>query len=169
MPDAVVTTVTKAIVAELADGTFSQEFTPERSYADWAKSLEFEAVGGSGLTVDVVGHQTDQVIQVASRGTDPKLKYIVEVDIAVRRKFAPEFHDDDHGRVLLAKVDELCLLVQEIHEHFLLTRLPDELGVVWNEPAKIMVNPHRDHLKDWKQFTGIVQLSLAAFKESGVA
>jgi len=168
MPDAIVTEVTKAVVAELAGATFSQAFTPERSYADWSRPLETESVDPENqLYVDVVGHQTDQLIEVASRGTAPKLKYIVVVDIAVRKKFGMNLQTA--GRVKIEEVDSLCLLVQEIHEWFLLKRLPDETGVVWNDPAKVAANPIREHLKDMKQFTGIVQLSMAVFKAAEVA
>jgi hypothetical protein len=168
MPDAVVTTVTKAVVAELAGASFSQAFTPERSYADWARPLETDAVDiEDQLFVDVVGHQTEQVTQAVTRGSEPKLKYVVQVDVAVRKKYGMNLQTA--GRVKIEEVDSLCLLVQEIHEWFLLKRLPEETGVVWNAPATVLLNPSRDHLKDMKQFTGIVRLSLAAFKEAEVA
>lgn len=166
MADAVVVAVAKSVEADLIAGTFSQEFTPERSYADWEEPLETEAAEENRLLVDVVANTTEQTLVAATRGADPKIQYIVAVDIAVRRRFGQDKQDSDTGRVKIEEVDALCLLVQEIHEHFHLQR-GSNAGVVHHEPARILVNPDREHLRKMKQFTGIVRLTLKAFRERG--
>lgn len=169
MPDAVVTAVTKGVLAELAGAVFSQTITPERSYADWELALETErAEDGNRLLVDVVGHMTTQEVMPAARGDvgSPKLRYGVTVDIAVRKRFDQGQRDGDTGRVQLAEVDELVYLVQEIGEHFNLQRM-NEFTAATHDKTEVVVNPDRLHLREFKQFTGIVRITFNAFKTPG--
>src|SRR5690606_8200632 len=125
---AVFVEVTKAVCDELAEGSFSQAFVPERSYADWEKPLEDHELGVNNLTVDVVGVMTNQAITEATRGSEPKIKYGVSVDVAVRKRFGTDKQDEHTGRVLIAEVDALALLVQEIFEFFHLNRIAGSPG-----------------------------------------
>lgn len=168
MSEAVAVTIAKSVVADLEAGTFSQTIAPERSYADWEEPLETAAIEENRLMVDVVANTTEQSLVAATRGEDPKIQYIVAVDVAVRRRFGQD-KQDANGRVKIEEVDALTLLVQEIHELFHLNRTTDNAGVTYHEPARIMVNPDREHLRKLKQFTGLVRLTFKAFRERGAA
>lgn len=169
MADAVATTVAKSVLADLEAASLSQTITPERSYADWEEPLETAATEESRLLVDVVANTTDQTLVAATRGSEPKIQYIVVVDVAVRCRFGQDKQNSETGRVKIEEVDSLVLLVQEIHELFHLKRTANADGIVWHEPAKVLVNPDREHLRKMKQFTGIVRLSFEAFRAQGSA
>ena len=78
MPDAIAVEVAKAVTAQIAAATLSQKFTPERSYAEWDVELKDE----DRLHVDVVAVTTEQTADLSSQST---VKYLVPVDIGVRR------------------------------------------------------------------------------------
>lgn len=158
MPDAVSVSVAKAVTAMLADASLSQTFTPERSYADWAQPIEKDGVSDTNiLYVDVVPQATGMQAELDDRGSNEHTTYI---DIAIRKRFGPEKHDDDTGRVLIAEVDAMMLLVQEVYELFMPERLEDFEDAVWNpeQGTRILVAPLKKHLYEFKQFTGIVRV-----------
>jgi hypothetical protein len=158
MPDAISVAVAKEVTAMLAAADLSQDFEPERSYADW--QLELKSAGT--LRVDVVAVTTKQEVELAARG-GAKF-YTIPVDIAVRQKFGQAAQDEDTGRIEIATVDELVYLVQEIHELFLPNRLENFQAGVWQE-TKLIANPLHHHLQKLRQFTGIVRVTFKAEKD----
>ena len=111
------------------------------------------------LRVDVVGHMTEQTAELAARGG--KVGLVNPVDIAVRKKFGPDKQCDDTGDVAIAAIDELILLVQQLYLMFMPIRLTDFPHSVWdgeNGGTKILVAPDRRHLRDLRQFTGLIRV-----------
>src|SRR5690349_16354600 len=107
MPDSEAVAIAKEVTAEILAATLSQTFTLERSYADWALELK----NATDLRVDVCLVTTKQEVDAGTRGG--RLLYTVPIDVAVRQKFGAELQDDDTGRIPVATVDALMLLVQE--------------------------------------------------------
>lgn len=168
MSDAVLVTVAKAvtsrIAAAVAEGEFGTAvFTPERTYADWDLELTnidaLDLRDSDKLHVDVVSHTTQQATQLSSRGT---IQYTVPVDIAVRRKFGTDKTSDDTGRVAVEEIDKLMLLVQQLHVLFTAQRLVQDFEhAVWDNAAggtNIVAAPVRQHLRELRQFTGIIRI-----------
>ena len=153
---AVSVSIAEAVKAMLASAAISQAIAPERSYADWELALD----GGDALHIDVVAVTTEQKIELSSRGTN---RFLVPVDIAVRKRLGPDKQDDDTGRIKVDEVDALCLLVEEIHELFAPHRLTDFDTGIWQE-NKILVCPLLAHLKTMRQFTGIVRVTFRVDK-----
>jgi hypothetical protein len=154
MSDAAPVTVAKAVTAELAAASLSQEFEPERSYADWDLPLE----DSDRLHVDVVIVTTEQKSKLDTRSG---LNYLVPIDIAIRKRFSQGQQDDDTGRVNIDDIDALMLLTDEIHRLFIPRRLTTFAEAVWQE-TKILVAPERKHLRELRQFTGIVRVTFDA-------
>lgn len=148
---AIPVSVAEAVVAMLAAASLTPTFTPERSYADW--ELKLEEAGS--LLVDVVAVSTEQKASLETRGSN---HHLIPIDIAVRKKFAASDQDEDTGRITIATVDELVLLVQTIFELFMPQRLTDFPAAVWQD-TRILVNPDRMQLREWKQFCGIVRVT----------
>lgn len=154
--EAVEVSVAKAVISQLAAARLSQPIDPVRSYADWVQPLEVDDTQKEDqLYVDVVPVATAQEVESSSRNT---VAYTVPIDIAVRRKFGPKWQDTETGRVAVREVDTLLYLVQEIHELFTLTRMTDFEAGAWQETRRI-VAPLKQHLRDLRQFTGIVRVT----------
>ena len=152
MPEAVTVTVAKEVAEILADASLSQAgLNVERSYADW----ELELNDFDQLHVDVVSVMTEQAVELASRG---KHQYTVPVDIGIRRKFGHEKQSDATGRIEITEIDDLVLLVQEIHELFAKGRLTEFQSAVHQE-TRILANPIKQMLHQNRQFTGIIRLT----------
>jgi hypothetical protein len=159
---AVEVSIADAMVSDLDGASLSQTFTPVRSYADWVQPLEQDdALKESTLYVDVVPVATAQEIDAASQVT---LAYTCPIDVAVRYKFGQDKMDSDNGRVVLAEIDKLMLLVQEIHELFTLRRMQSFNDAAW-QGTKRLVAPHKPHLRDFRQFTGIVRVTFTAHRK----
>jgi hypothetical protein len=159
---AVEVSIADAMVDGLASASLSQSFTPVRSYADWVQPLEHDdTLKESTLYVDVVPVATGQEIEAASQVT---LGYTCPIDVAVRYKFGQDKMDSDNGRVVLAEIDKLMLLVQEIHELFTLRRMQSFVEAAW-QGTKRLVAPHKPHLRDFRQFTGIVRVTFTAHRK----
>lgn len=159
MPQAIAVSVADELVAMLV--TASTAFAggaiaPERSYADW----ELELPDASDLRVDVVPVTTEQKAELASRG---KMGFDVPVDVAVRQRFGQD-KQDAQGRVAIAEVDPLMLLVEEIFTAFAAQRMTNFQAAAWQE-TRILAAPIREHLHKHKQFTGIVRLIFRAHKD----
>lgn len=151
MPDAEQVTITEAVKVAIEAAELSQEFTVERSYADW----DLELASNTDLRVDVVAVTTKQTAEPIARG--PVIAYTVPVDVAVRKRFATESQDDE-GRIPNSLLDPLVYLVQEIHELFALAYLTGNVGK-WAEPPRILVCPNPRDLRQNKQFTAILRLT----------
>lgn len=157
--DAEAVAVAKAVVADIEAATLSQEFTLERSYADWALELK----NATPLRVDVCLVTTKQEVDASTRSG--RLAYTIPIDVAVRKRFGADTQDDDTGRIPIERVDELMLLVQEIHELFTQQRLSEYLSAIWKEAPKILVAPLIKHWRDCRQFTGIVRLTFQSDRQ----
>ena len=148
--------VAQAVAAALAAADLSQDFTPERSYANWELELE----NADCLRVDVVAVIDKQTCVLFTRG---KKRYTIPVDIAVRKRFAPNEQDDETGRIDIAELDALCLLTEEIHGLFMKESLDGFDSAVWDR-TEISVSPVTDHLKKFRQFTSIVRIPFVVDK-----
>ena len=159
---AIEVSIANAVVVDLATANLSQSFTPVRSYADWVQPLEHDdTLKERTLYVDVVPVATGLEIEAASQAT---LAYTCPIDIAVRYKFGQDTMNNDTGRIELAEIDKLMLLVQEIHEHFTLERMQSFDAASWSG-TKRLVAPHKPHLREFRQFTGIVRVTFNAHQK----
>ncbi len=161
---AVLVDVAEAVKAELETGSFTLAITPERSYADWEDELESDEAGR--IRCDVVP------VQIARSELDARgeLVYMAETDIGIRRRFDNDAASWTHGRVQLGDVDQLCQLVEQIHEFFAENngrRLSTLTGATW-EASEIRASYVRDHLREWRQFTGIVRVTYRAYSELSI-
>lgn len=167
MSDAVQVEVGKAVTAMLAATDFGLPVTIERSYADWELKLEAMDLlelqqDIDKLRIDVVTHTTQQRTELTSRGV---VKYIVPVDIAVRRKFGTDKQNDNTGRIKIEEIDALVKLVEDIHLLFTPRPLTDFAYAVWDGESggtNIVVNPDQKMLREKRQFTGIVRIFFRA-------
>lgn len=158
MPDpAVSVSVANEVVGMLADATLSQTITPERNYANW----EMELADANTLHVDVVAISTEQKVTPVTRSK--KVKYDIPVYICIRKRFDTT-QQDGAGAIEIDKIDDLVLLVQEVHELFLQERMTEFTSATWKE-TKILVSPNRDHLHQYKQFSGIVAITFQATRQ----
>ncbi len=113
MSDAIVVQITKGIETLIAAGVtaaaFSQEFTAERSYADWDLALKEASppdVAGP-IKLDIVGHTLQQAVDLTTRGL---LEFTVVVDIAIRKALGTEATAQWTGQATTESVDPLMLL-----------------------------------------------------------
>lgn len=148
--------VAKGVVAQLAAATLSRKIDPVRSWADWVQPLETDDTCKEDvLYVDVVPVATALEVEPGARG---KIKYTCPIDIAVRRKFGPEWQDNETLRINVREIDAMMFLVQEIHEAFTLARMTSFEAGTW-VGTKRLVAPLKAHLRDKRQFTGIVRVT----------
>lgn len=149
MSVAVTVAIAEAIKDELKRNELSQSYELQRTYADF--KLELESAGP--LRIDVVNVTTETESTLAARG---KLQWMCKTDIAIRKRFDQAARDDATGYLPTREVDPLVFLVQEVVELFCPTILPNCEGT-W-ETTKIVVCPDNTHLRDLRQFTGIVRI-----------
>jgi len=166
---AVAVRVAEAVKARIeagADSLTERDYTVRRSYLEYdldLNGLESAALADSEkLLIDVVAHSTLQESELTARNV---VKFIVPVDIAVRRKFGDADHDRSTGRIKVEEIDRYVLLVEELHLMLTSARLVavDFPYAVWDNDkggTRIVVNPDRDHLRELRQFTGIVRVFL---------
>ncbi len=105
------------------------------------------------LHVDVVPviHSTSEL---ETRGS---IYYEIEVDIGIRKRFDTADQDGTTGRILIAKIDELALLVEQVFEHLCELELPTfTADHAWIE-TKIRQTFVRKHLRENRQFTGLLR------------
>lgn len=166
MADAVSVATAKAVVERIQAATLSQQFTLERSYAEWDLELTkldlLELRESDKLRIDVVAHTTEQETALQTRGG---VRYKIPVDIAIRKKFGPDKQNDDTGRIEVEEVDALILLLQEVHLLFVKQRLGDTNLSVWdgeNGGTQILAAPIREHLRTLRQFTGLIRIVFRA-------
>lgn len=156
----------KARIIAGADSLTERDYTVRRSYLEWdldLKGLENAELSDSEkLLIDVVAHETDLTTELAARGS---FKFVVPVDIAIRRKFGEGEVDKSTGRIKLEEIDRYVLLVQEMAVMFSKYKLTNFEFTVWDNTSdgmRILANPLRDHLREMRQFTGIVRVWLRA-------
>jgi len=138
---ALVIDIADAVAVALAEGSFSEEFTPERRVLP-----DFELADLAGLKVTVVPKGVE--IAGASRSLS---QHDVQVDVGVQKKV---------GSDLDAEVAALCGLVEEIAVFLKGRRLT---GAAWvrtaNEPV---YSP--DHLAEKRLFTSVLTVTYRAMK-----
>ena len=168
-------TVTAMLRAAPAD-TFTQPFAPDypqRSYADWDLPLEEVPPPNLGrLLCDVVPAGASVKTELEDRGA---IKYKVPVDIVLRLKFGPNIA----GRLDVAAVDPYVELVEQIHAYFCgermalavpddgltpLTTEEEQQSMSW-ESTDILAAYRKDHLRQYRQFTGIVRVTFSFTKD----
>lgn len=151
-----------------ADALTERDYTVRRSYLEW----DLDLVGlendtqraDEKLSIDVVANSVSQETELSARRLN---RFTVPIDIAARRKFGESDKDRATGRIKIEEIDRYVLLVEELHLMLTATKLveanfPYE---VWDNDkggTRILVNPDRDHLRELKQFTGIVRVFLRA-------
>ena len=148
--------IADAVTTALAAGTFSKQFTPVRSYAEWDDALE----DLNELHVDVVPLQTGPQIIHDERGG---VEYTCQIDIGVRYRFGTSEQESMTGRVDVVEVDGLKLLLEEIAEFFIPVRLSDTNLATW-KATDIQQSWSRPHLKNFRQYFGFVRLTFLADK-----
>jgi len=152
MPTAILVSTADAVLSVLSDNKFSQEFEPVRSYADWELPLE----DSDDLHVDVVPVGSPDM-ELETRGS---IGYTPQVDIVIRKRMAAGQQEPD-GTVILPDVDDLVFLVQEIAEYFVVDRFGDLESIAWQR-TQILAAYKPSHLRQHRQFTGIVRLTFSA-------
>lgn len=167
MSDAVDVAIAKAVTQRIGAAVLSQQFKPERSYADWELKQQtlddLQLQDSDKLHVDIVVRTTEKQTDASTRG---KASFIVPVAIGIRKKFGADKQDDDTGRILIDEIDALCLLTQEIFLLFLPKPLADHPTLTWdgeNGGTKILVCPNRQHLRELRQFTSVVTCTFKAW------
>jgi hypothetical protein len=161
---AVLVQVADGVVAmlkdRLLDGTFSQQFSPRRSYADWDLALE---TIDQALLCDVVPVNNPKS-KLADRGG---IEYTVQIDIVFRRKFV-QVNENEVGRIDNEVIDPCVKVVEELLELFCAATLEprepyQDLTVIW-ESAEVLAAYKKDHLRKNGQFTGVVRLTFTVTK-----
>jgi len=155
MPDAVLVAAAEAVKTAFNGHVFSvTPLVAERSYADWDLALE----DAGTLRADIVQAGYAK-IEMATRG---EIRYEPFVDVGIRKRFG-EGDQAANGRIDVADIDALVLLVEEVNEFFLGEILSDSRGSAWKACA-IRANPVTKHLRELRQFTGILRLTFDSLK-----
>lgn len=152
MAIAILVSTADAVLAVLAEHRFSQEFEPQRSYANWELPLE----DSDDLHVDVVPVNSPE-FDLETRGS---IGYVPQVDIVIRKRLAQDQQEPD-GSLILPEIDDLVYLVEEIAEHFVADRFSEVESIAWQR-TQILAAYKPSHLRQHRQFTGIVRLSFSA-------
>ncbi len=145
---AVLVDAAEAVKTGLNSASLSQSFRAERSYADW--DMELEDIDTLRVDVVPVAHEDSDL---ADRG---HIAYECAIDVGIRKRFS---QDDQamSGRVATDEVDALVLLVEDVVELFAGKVLTDFTSGIWHE-AEVRASFNRAHLRELRQFTGIVRL-----------
>lgn len=136
-----------------------------RSYAEWDLQLsnanDLELTDSSELHIDVVIHTTEQELEIVSRG---KVQFGIPIDIAVRQKLSSTEQDASTGVLNKEEVDRLVKVTQDLSVMFAGQRLATFDCATWDaeKGTKIVVCPMRQHLRELRQFTGIVRVHFLA-------
>lgn len=139
-------TIADELTADLATGSFTTSFAPERSYAD--EAMQLKDAGSLRVDVVVVGYDDADLSDRAHVALEPGL------DIGIRKKFEQADQDAATGRVTNEAIDPLVGLTEEILIFLVKKRLS---SAVWRD-AKFRSTIVREHLRDWKQFTAIIRV-----------
>jgi len=141
---ALITDIADAVVTELAAGSFSLPFTPERRVLP-----VFDLPDLKGLHVTVVPRGVE--IAGASRSMST---HDVRIDIGIQKKL---------GTDLDAEVAELCGLADEIAAYLHRRRLADVPTASWVRTANEPVYAP-EHLAEKRLFTGVLTLTYRVVK-----
>ena len=91
-------------------------------------------------------------------------RFLCHTDIGIRYRFAPE-ERDSNGRVTVSEIDDLLLLLEQFHDHFVNNgegrRLGTYLAAAWQE-TNVRTWYVREHLRELGQYTGILRVSYEA-------
>jgi hypothetical protein len=138
---ALITDIADAVVDNLNDHEFSQDFNAERRYL---ATLELKEMGND-LHVTVVMRGFDTTAVTRAGATEKKFK----IDIAVRKKLTKIEEDEE--------VDDLVGLVEEIIDYLnpIGTFGTARCHLIENVPVYIP-----EHLSTMRQFTSVLTLSL---------
>jgi len=163
MPDAIAVSIAKVVESAISSSSLSQkDFTLQRSYAEWDLDLSkmdaLEVGESEKLHVDVVSHTTEQEVELSSRTT---MQYMIPIDIAVRKRFGSAHQEQGTGRIAITDIDALILLVQELHVVLTKLRTNGQVKAVW-QSSQILAAPVREHLREMRQFTGIIRVIFRA-------
>jgi len=150
--------VADLVVERINDATLSMPITAVRSYGDFDETLAEQEV----LRCDVVP-AVNGMVPLLARNT---IRYRCPISVGVRKKFTQDETDGATGSVLTAQVDELAELLQEISELFHGPRRlgDDAFNAVW-QSTEFTANYSRLHLRENRQFLGIVRLTFDAYRE----
>lgn len=156
MPSAVLVQVAEAVAAELREHDFGVTFDAiERNWADF--EVELEEL--NTLRCDVVG-----VLPEVDFDTRESLNYVCPVDIVIRKRFG-QADQTDCGRIEIAEIDRLVLLVEQINELFCDPdgkRLATFDSATW-KATDIRACASRDHLKK-RMFLGVIRVTYDTHK-----
>lgn len=159
---AVLVEIAEAVNSELATafaastlGAGYSAIVPKRSYADWDDELKDMGT----LHVDVVPVAYDD----SSLNTHASIGYVNSVDIGIRKRFGTA-NQQSSGELIVADVDALVLLVEQVSEFFTPRRLTAYDSASWRE-TKIRATYVREHLRQCRQFTGVIRVSFDATKD----
>jgi hypothetical protein len=101
-------------------------------------------------------------VPLAARGTK---RYRCPIGIGLRKRFGQEDTDAETGLVIQSRVHELEDVLQAIEDLFTGKRLgDDELNAAWVQ-TDYAANYSRAHLRENRQFTGIIRMTFDAFRE----
>lgn len=163
MSEPVVTVeIAKAVLDLVQSATWTGNPVIERSYGLWDLDLQdgdFE-VSAHERRIDIVAHRTEVESELSAR---PRLKFEVPIDIAIRQKLNQPEQDIATGKLNTEDIDALMGEVQRLQLLFIERddkRLPGFDGASW-QSAKVIAAPHQ-HLRDLRQFTGIVRVIFRA-------
>lgn len=160
--DSAVVAVAKKLTAYIASQEFASEAEVQRSYAEWdldlsnAESLELS--DPKHLHITIATHTTEQENALSARG---KMQFDVPVDIAVRKRLTVTEQEAATGRMQLEEIDNLMKVTEQLHSAVTAKRLPEFDGAVWTS-TRVVVAPWRTHLRELRQFTGIVRVTFRA-------
>ena len=150
-----------AVVTELLAASFETSVTGKvfREYPIWDE--DFKGLDTLRVSVVYVVHATEVLLD-----TQNSIQYLPAIDICIRKRFGIDDDDDTTGKLLLASIDPLVYLLEQIHEHFIAERnsipLDDETTAKWLEAdIKSWVN-----LKKLRKglFEGVVRITFSIRK-----
>lgn len=137
--------VTKELADQAASGAFGVVFAPERSYVPLdAKLLED---GVTRVDVVIAGHQE------AALRDRAHVVYAAALDVGIRYKFKQD-SQETNGQIANSEVDPLVCLVEQVYEYLAKKTLCE---AEWRD-ASVSSTFIREHLKDWRQFTGVIRV-----------
>lgn len=151
-----------AVTAALNDRdefTPSIEFTAERSYADWELALN-----DPYLHIDVVpvGHSNKRGMEsgIDSRSS---FAYLPMIDIGIRKRFGADEQTED-GRIVLAEIDNLVALQEEIGEYLTFLEIGDSGDFIWRD-TEYRESCLWETLDSQRQYLGILRMTYEYVKD----
>lgn len=150
---AVIVDVAEAVKEEIKlVSPISRAITPKRLYVDF--DVPLEEIGQ--LRVDVMPKNVSRT-ELYARGIT---HYEASVTIGVRYRFGPE-RRTAFGEVESSEIDNLILLVQQLHDYFVDEgngrRLSTYTVAVWRE-TELLYWFDPKHLREHSQFTGLLSV-----------